>query len=671
MLSARLRLCAIGAISCASAFVLLGIVPVDLPGWALLVPAVFALTVAGWLTVTLFPRRRPGEESGLATNVVDEPELYSWMSALAQRLGVRPPDSIRLAPSTGAWVADLGGSPTLVLGTGWLSWLHVDELNRLCALELSMLRVRDDNTISEAIRLAGNLDVESLLENTTPVVGGLIRRIGAQFERNRDALFDACLSWAAAAIPSELRPTDAEVGEGRLADEGWQVLSERWLEPVKELGRGMDSLALPHRELLVACQESNLLERQWQRPSGPLAMALLSDPVSTDAEVAQWHAEHGLEPDAPILSWDEYIEQVTLPTWRTSVADVVTAASRVRGSVRSMTLDTLLEAVESGSALAIGQMLVDDDVAPDGVVNAKAARRAYDSALGTAFTHAVSLALVETGLATPVVDVLWGVVLEALDGETIAVETNVKAYCRHEDWAGLRWYVESLDLDPNLRLRFAGTFGDAETEAESDLAAWRHGRINDIVFSDGCLRAYPRSVWRKVRSTFERLIGLAPAQDEFLGEPFDDRRRKPSVSIAIVEINEVELFRRPHGLAWTLRLETDDEIFTFTGAGDGAHVAPLLQGAFRGRMTVTGLGVRPSRFLRVLGKTGWYVICGGILVLMSGALGFVLGSGDAGRSRQTVSTLEAVSTFGVLGATLIALGMIPYLFVARRGHRLA
>jgi hypothetical protein len=279
MLSARLRLCAVGAVLCAVVLVLAVVIPVDYPGWLLLVPVALILSVGGWIALTFFPRRRSAEDAGLATNVVDEPELHSWMANLAHRLDVSPPDSIRLAPSTGAWVTDLSGSPTLVLGTGWLTWLHVDELNRLCALELSMLRVRDDSKIAEAIRLAGTLDVDKLLMNSTPIVGRLIRRIGERFEKHRDAVFDACLSWAASAIPAELRPTEAEVGEGRLADEGWQVLSERWIDPVKELGRGLDSLALPHRELLAACQQSNLLERNWERPTGPAAMTLLSDPV--------------------------------------------------------------------------------------------------------------------------------------------------------------------------------------------------------------------------------------------------------------------------------------------------------------------------------------------------------------------------------------------------------
>jgi hypothetical protein len=672
MLAARTKVCAAAAVLCLVAFALVALIPFDYPSWLLLVPALVAAVVGGWIAWTFFPHQKAAEDAGMATNVVDEPQLHAWMADLAHRLGVSAPHNIRLAPSTGAWVSDLSGSPSLVLGTGWLTWLHVHELNRLCALELSMLRVRDDPTIAKAIRLAGGLNVDALIVNSTPVVGTLIRRIGQRFDVHRDAVFDACLSWAAAAIPPDLRPTDAEVGEGRLADEGWQVLSDRWIAPVTELGRGLDALALPHRELLAKCQESDLLERSWDRPSGPPAMTLLKDPVATDADVAQWLAEQGADPDAPPVGWDEYIEQVTLPAWRSSVADVVTAANRVRGSARAMTLDTLLEACESGSAFAVGALLVEGAVGVDGTVsNSQATRRAYDNALGTAFTHAVSLALVETGLATPVVDVLWGVVLEALDGERITVESNVRAFCRTEDWASLRLYVESLDLDPGHRLRLAGTFGDAPRNDGSDLVAVRHGRVTDVVFADGCMRVYPRSIWRLLKSSFERMTGLVPLEDTYYDEPAEDRRIRPSVSIALVEVTSAELFRRPHGLAWTLRLETADERLSFTGVGDGAHVAPILQSAFRGRATVTGLGVRPSRFLRVLGKTGWYVILGGILVLLSGALGYALGTGDQQSGGHTVSTLEAVGTFGVLGASLITLGLIPYMFVARRGHRLA
>jgi hypothetical protein len=672
ILSARIRLGVVGGLFCVLMFVAVLMLPVDRPAWILLVPTVVALVVMGWFAWTFFPRQRAVEEIGIAANVVDEPALYAWIADVTHRLGVAAPDSIRLAPSTGAWISDLTGSPALVLGTGWLSWLHVDEVNRLAAVELSMLRVREDPTIAQAVRLVSNLDINALRDSSLPIIGRIIRPIGARLALHREALYDACLYWAAAAIPTDLRPTDAEVGEGRLADEGWQVLSDRWIAPVAELGRGLGSLAIPHRELLVACQDSNLIERSWHRPAGPPALDMLSDPESSDAEVARWLADRASESTAPPIGWDEYIDQVTIPAWRTSLAGAVDAANRIRGSAQPMSLGTLLIAIESGSGLAIGAMLLHDEIDEDGSVDSNAARAKYDDALGTAFSHAVSLALVETGLASPVVHVLWGVVLEDLDGTQIPVESSVHGYCRIEDWAGLRAYVESLDLDPGQRLRLGGTYGDLSSDETPDVVAVRRWRINDIVFADGCLRAYPRSITRQATELVHRLTGLADAPaDGYDDYNTDPHRVEPGVSIALSEVSSAVLFRRPNGLAWTMRLKTAQTTLNFTGVGDGAHVAPILQGVLRGRVAVTGLGARPSRVVRLLGKVGWYAICGGVLVLLAGVLGFAIGAGDVGGSHRTVATREAVATFGVLGAALIGIGMVPYLFIARRGHRLA
>lgn len=666
LLRARWAVCAAAVLACATVFALAVALPIAYPRWILAVPALLTAVVGAWVAITLFPRPKGADDAGMLVTAEDEPALHRWLGDLCAQLGVDPPQHVRIAPSTGARVDDIGGSPTLVVGAGWLTWLHVAELNRLCSLELSMLRVRDDAKASRAMRLAAGVDVDALLANETPVVGGVIRRVGRSIERHREAVFDACLGWAAAAIPTTLRPTDADIGEGRLADEGWQVLTDRWITPVRRLGWALDSLALPHRELLGACQAHHIIDRTWERPSGPLAITLLADPVTTDAEVARWLAgRHGDE--VPLVGWDEYVEQVTLPSWRTSVADVVTAANRVRGSAKPMTLDTLLDACETGSAFAVGALLVGHDA--DGSVNSQSVRRVYNEALGDAFSHAVSLALVETGLATPLVDVLWGVVLEATDGEHIPVEATVRNLCDADDWASLRLYIESLDLDPSHRLRLSGTFDDPSAQG-SDLVAYRRGRVNDVVFAEGCMRVYPRSLLRSAKMAVERMMGLAPAHDSFLGESGSELRIKPAISIALVEVTSAELFRRPHGLAWTLRLVTKEDEVTLTGIGDGARVATIMTGAVRGRTKVTGLGARPSRFLRLLGKAGWYVICGGVLVLMSGLLGYLLGSGDD-QGSSTASTVGAVATFGVFGAALIALGAIPYLFVARRGHRLA
>ena len=187
-----------------------GAAAVGLPTlWVLVLPLVIVATAGGWLWWTLFPRHREVEAFGMGVNVLDEPELFAWVADLAHELGVDPPGGIRISPSTGAWISDLDGSPSLVIGIGSLAWLTELEFERLVAMEVSMLRVRSDESVGKALRFGRDLDVERLTQSTLPLVGAVVRWSGRVIERRREALYAACVTWAVSAAPIALQAAPA------------------------------------------------------------------------------------------------------------------------------------------------------------------------------------------------------------------------------------------------------------------------------------------------------------------------------------------------------------------------------------------------------------------------------------------------------------------------------
>jgi hypothetical protein len=97
-------------------------------------------------------------------------------------------------------------------------------------------------------------------------------------------------------------------------------------------------------------------------------------------------------------------------------------------------------------------------------------------------------------------------------------------------------------------------------------------------------------------------------------------------------------------------------------------VTKLLEPHLGDRLVHTGLSLRPHRLAAAVGKLSWYTIWGGVLVLLSGAVGLVQVVQASDEQTSNTQALEVVATFGVLGAALIAIGLVPYRLIARRGH---
>jgi hypothetical protein len=667
----------VGLIAFLGALVL-SLTPLGL-GSTLVVESWVALSAAAgvWLAFTLLPRGRSRAESGFAANVVDEPRLHEWMVDLSRRAGVPAPGAIRIAPATGAWIDQLQGEPTLVIGAGSIGWLTRDELERTVGIELAMLRVREDEAVVAALRLAESVRVDRLARCDLPVVGFAVRRLGTRLAARADDLRDACVAWAIEEAHVDLTPTEDDVKEAVLVDEAWALLDDRWLAPARRLGLALDSIALAHRELLVACEEAELVERAYERDTGPSALSLLSDPAGADIELAGWAAAQLTSGGEGIVGWEDYAERVALPTWRQTAADAVAAAAKASGRTQPATIDALVKALDSGLAVAIGTAMVESratalhphaDPPPP-------TDQQVETAVADAVAHSACLALVESEMATPTLDMLWGVGLADENGEKLDVDANIRGFLAAGDISSLRWYLRSLGLDTSRLLPLDGVTAVSPLPDGAALVAWHDRRSFDLVVSGGTLFGFRHSLGAQLRGAACRLTGsyeeLAELDPELaaaleLEDPAE--RPRPELSVDLAAVTGAELYRTPRGSSWTLRLKVPGETVRITGAGDARLVTQLLDPHLGDRLQHTGLSMRPNRSSATIGKLSWYTIWGGVLVLLAGAVGLVQLLKAPSEQTSGTQAMEVVLTFGVFGAALIAIGMVPYRFIARRGH---
>jgi len=557
-------------------------------GWV----AVSAAT-AGWLAFTLLPRGRSRAESGFAVNVVDEPRLHEWMVDLSRRAGVSAPGAIRIAPATGAWIDQLEGEPTLVIGAGSIGWLTRDELERTVGLELAMLRVREDETVVAALRIAESVRADRLARCGVPLVGFAVRILGRRLAARADDLREACVAWALEEAHADLTPTEDDVKEATLVDEAWDLLDDRWLAPARRLGLALDSIALAHRELLVACEENGLIERTHERDHGPAALSLLSDPQGADIELAGWAAAQLTSGGDGIVGWEDYAERVAMPTWRQTAADAVAAAAKASGRAQPATIDALVKAVDSGLGLAMGTAMVESRATalhphadPPPPTDAE-----VEKAIADSIAHSVCLAMVESEVATPTLDVLWGVGLADENGQKLDVDTNIRGFLAAGDISALRWYLQSLGLDTSRPLPLDGVSAVSPLPEGAALVAWQGRRSIDLVVSGATLLGFRHSLAAQLRGVASRLTGsydelveldpdVAAALD--LEDPAE--RPRAQLTVDLDSVTGAELYRTPRGSSWTLRLNVPGHTIRITGVGDARLVTQLLEPHLGGRL---------------------------------------------------------------------------------------
>jgi hypothetical protein len=405
-------------------------------------------------------------------------------------------------------------------------------------------------------------------------------------------------------------------------------------------------------------------------------MSLLRDPVGADVELAGWAAAQLTSDGDGIVGWDEYVERVALPTWRQTSADAIAAAATTSGRTQPPTIDALVKAVDSGLGVALGTAIaegreralhLDDDLV--GPTDEQ-----IETALFDAIAHSVCLTLVESKITTPTLDVLWGVGMADEDGEQLDVDPKIRGFLSAGDISGLRWYLRSLGLDTSRPLPLDGVTAASPLPEGTALIAWKGWREYDLVVSNGTLLAFRHSRAEQLRGVFARLTGsqeeldeLDPEVAEALGVDDPDNRPPDHLAVDLDAVTAAELYRTPRGSSWSLRLKTGAGDTRLTGVGDATLATRLLEPALGVRLQHTGLSLRPSRFAAAIGKASWYTIWGGALVLLAGAVGLVYVLG-AGQETSHTQAIEVVMTFGVFGAALIAIGLVPYRFIARRGH---
>lgn len=459
------------ALAAAGVLALLGLVVLALAptgghgGLLAMVWLATSLAGVGWLAYQLIPRHTADQPTGVPINVVAEPELHAWAVELAHRIGVDAPDSVRLAPGTGAWLDDIDGDPALVIGAASIGWLGRDELERTVGLELAMLRVREEDAVLSALRLSRSLRVDVLRLCTAPVVGGLVRQIGRRLAARCDELQDACVDWGVDEARSDLTPTEADVKEATLVDEAWDLLSDRWLAPAARRGLTLDTVIFAHREMLTACEDNGLIERQWLRDQGQPALALLSDAVEADRILAEWNARRLPDGGAGVIGWDDYVERVVIPDWRQSTAEAISAVSAATGRAVPATLEAMIGAIDAGLGAQVGVMLLGPLEDEDGTLTAPSSAD-VEVALADAIAHAASLAVADAEIAVPTIDVLWGITLCDDEDKDLEVDAKVRAFVAAGDVNGLRWYLQGLGLDTSRTIDVDGhaELGDLEPE---------------------------------------------------------------------------------------------------------------------------------------------------------------------------------------------------------------
>lgn len=278
-------------------------------GWALLVPFLLCLA-AGWVVlVVLLASFRAGRRSpaGIQMSPEAQPELWSRLHALAEEVGSRPPDEVRLGPEVEVSLAEsprlLGlasGTRRLTIGVPLLLGLTRGRLTALLAHELGHASGRPTGLAvtthrgGEALRsvlaeLGGSSPAGRLFGRYVHVyfvlAGGMIRR--QELEADETSARVAGRNVALAAL-RELAPLR----------EGWDVYRSEYVEPAYPVGlrpRGfaegfLDFLDDPGRQAQLAVVR--------ERPEGvPPGSNQSHPPISRRVALLRALIERGPEDD--------------------------------------------------------------------------------------------------------------------------------------------------------------------------------------------------------------------------------------------------------------------------------------------------------------------------------------------------------------------------------------
>ncbi|MGH3496791.1 MAG: hypothetical protein ACRDP1_04930 [Nocardioidaceae bacterium] len=384
----------------------------------LLAPVVWALAMSTWAEPS-------NPDVGVGLNMAAEPDLHQRLAALAKRLGVRPPVDIRVAAEPVVKVRVRPKDPVLYVGAALFWHLDTDQLDRLLARELSMLRCLRGRELHRTWALLQRVDLGRLTGDEIPIVGWLIARIGTVLEGRITAYLEACRAWADREIPSDLRCTDRDIAELGNTAEAWSLLVDRWAHPAIVMGAPLRELGSSTERMLVACTQAGLLDRPDDTATGQPAYTVLARPDVVDRGFSDWlNGEWGCTGKSA-MPWSDYPRQVSVPTWRRALAEALGQLETLGGVTTASSLGDVINLLESTDLRAVENALATIElnalVAGIPPVSATPAD-AHDRTTSAFVDTAVRVALVDGLHVRLAWDWVWGTGLIDEAGKTLTVD---------------------------------------------------------------------------------------------------------------------------------------------------------------------------------------------------------------------------------------------------------
>ncbi|WP_305787394.1 M48 family metallopeptidase [Symbioplanes lichenis] len=350
-------------------------------GFKLGLPLVIAVgaTFAGlWRAI----RARPEPPHGLIVSPADAPELWAAVRSLADEVGTRMPDEIRLVPEVNAAVNEegralglLGGRRRLYLGLPLLTALSVDQLRSVVAHELGHYSGR--HTSLGAVAYRGRIAIGVTLGRIGKwnPVGWVFRGYSrlyllvdnaASRRQEREADQASVRVAGPAAAMSALR-------EMPVLDAAWDFFFQRYVAPGWEAGYAPDDLfggfgqlvAARHEELAGLREQEPEHERsRWSthpsigeriaimqaaprtdhpvddRPAGALLPSLREAGVALQREVVAVE-------NRQVLPWPQFIAAATTAGLQSTADRVFRSLARLTG-VEEPGLGPLFDLVAAG-----------------------------------------------------------------------------------------------------------------------------------------------------------------------------------------------------------------------------------------------------------------------------------------------------------------------------------
>jgi len=584
----------------------LGFVPLLL-GW----PALVLAVAYGWAFA--HARRGPSTlEQGLQVHVLVERDLHEHLAKVASEIGVRCPTEVRLVPESEIWLELDPDRPVLFLGAPLMWHLDLNEFDRLVAGPLSRMRALLDPDVRPGLRLAARLDTRRLIDDTTPLVGSLIRRSGRALENRRRSLMDAINQWGDGSLPRALHPIPSDRAQ-LLALREVDDLEDARRRAATHAGVGIQAPAAAAMATLAGCIEAGVLEAGADPPTPRPASSLLVDATATDRRLGDRTALIDGQP-VPLLEPADTPRRVWLPRWREERDAGLPVVVHLTGRW-PRTLSELFDVLAPGAVQhslgvasvdrvpMMGALLTRLPIPPVDADELSANRddeaenRQRLDAVVRLLSGAIRVAAVEQRRLTLWWDDAWGTQLRDKSGEVVPVEAFVgDAVARRNPRALLAW-LDEVGIDVNIAWEESeppsGGLDEMQIAAFAASEAGPRLRGIDVVILDGWLLGYPHPTrkwlqdatarFRPGESRTDELVALARTHRNQLVDVAD-----PAASARLADVTAAHLDGNTYAPGWSLRLDLPDRRLEFTGRERAAAMGAALEPVLGHRLIRTG-----------------------------------------------------------------------------------